>query len=75
MPIQEVLSYNILKRTYFLYEIVKDKKVTVIDEVLNILDFLPVKDIPFLFPEVCVEGKLDTAFDRAFSLDQPRSTV
>lgn len=46
-----------------------------IDEVLNILDFLPVEDIPFLFPEVCVEGKLDTAFDRAFSLDQPRSTV
>ena len=33
------------------------------------------KDIPFLFPEVIVEGSFDTAFDCAFSLDQPKSTV
>ncbi len=33
------------------------------------------KDIPFLFPEVIVDGSLDTAFDCAFSLDQPKSTV
>jgi hypothetical protein len=33
------------------------------------------KDIPFLFPEVIVEGSFDTAFDCAFSLDQPKSIV
>ena len=33
------------------------------------------KDIPFLFPEVIIEGSFDTAFDCAFSLDQPKSTV
>jgi hypothetical protein len=73
--IAHVLSYSIIKRSTFFYEIVKNKKMAVIDALLNILDFLSPKDVPFMFPEVLVDGCLDTAFDCAFSLEQPRGTV
>ena len=46
------MSYNVLQRTTFLYELVKNNKVPVILELLNTLEMNAKKDCPFLFPEV-----------------------
>lgn len=75
LPISQTLSFNLITRSNFLYDIMRHKKTVVIDALLTVLDLLPPREVPFLFPEVCVEGKLDTAFDCAFSLEQPRDTV
>lgn len=75
LPISQILSFNLITRSTFLYEIMRRKKTAVIDALLTVLEFLPPKEVPYLFPEVCVEGKFDTAFDCAFSLEQPRGTV
>lgn len=71
-----LLSYNIIKRTTFLYELVRLGKRLVVMEFLDTLEVSSKKDCgPFLFPEVFHDGKLDTAFDRVFDLPQPREIV
>jgi|LauGreDrversion4_2_1035121.scaffolds.fasta_scaffold78971_2 hypothetical protein len=64
-----LLSYNIIKRTTFLYELVRQGKRLVVLEFLDNIELSSKKDCaPFLFPEVFFDGEIDTAFDRAFDL-------
>lgn len=66
--IEVLLSYNIIRRTTFLYELVKLQKKQAILEFIEQLEMSSKREQPFLFPEVFNGGFMDTAFDRAFDL-------
>lgn len=68
-PVSLLMSYNILNRTTFLYQLVKAKKSNVINHLLSALELLPANQLPFLFPEIYLNGQLGTAFDCAFDLE------
>lgn len=63
-----LLSYNIVQRTTFLYQLVYYKKRAAVLEFLNQLEMSSKREYPFLFPEVFCDGHMDTAFDRAFDI-------
>lgn len=50
------MSYNVLNRSTFLYELIKAKKVKVIKQLLKTLEMIPSSEVPFMFPEVYVNG-------------------
>ena len=55
-PVSLLMSYNVLNRTTFLYELIKAKKAKVIKQLLKTLEMIPSSEVPFMFPEVYVNG-------------------
>jgi hypothetical protein len=73
--IGDIMSYNILHRTTFLFWAVYYSQTIVINKVIQIIDSLQLKEIPYLFPEVHRKNVSKIAFDMLIEKSSLRQVI